>query len=94
MSDTDNPQKVVGIKYEKGDGLPQVILKGRGEFAEKIIKKGEGIKGRPLVVENKELVDQLYKLPMNADISPGLFELVATVLAHLYKVESQYTEEK
>jgi len=103
MSDQDKHQllpeqeplkKVVGIKYDLEDGLPRVILKGAGHFADEILKKGESVKGRPLVVEDEKLVNQLYRLPVDADIRPELFELVATVLAHLYSVEAKYGEKE
>ena len=82
-------EKVVGLKYDTGDGLPKVILKGSGDLAEEIVEKGEQIKGKPFIVKDPDLVDQLYQLPVDSDIRPELFELVAAVLVHVYSVEAK-----
>ena len=86
----ENPvSKVVGLKYHSGHGLPEVIVKGSGKLAEKIIAKGDAIKGRPYRVKDRDLVDELYKLPIDGCIQPALFELVAAVLVHVYAVEEK-----
>jgi flagellar biosynthesis protein len=96
VPDDDSKQgdlkKVIGIRYRADEGLPRVILKGAGYFADDILDKGRSIKKSPLVIRNKELVDQLYRLPVDTEIRPELFELVATVLAHLYSLEAKYEE--
>ena len=81
-------KKVVGLKYETGQGLPEVIVKGSGEAAEEILRRGAALGGPP-VVRDAALVDQLYRLPMDAPIGPELFELVATLLAHVFSLEPQ-----
>jgi flagellar biosynthesis protein len=85
-------KKVVGLSYDKGHGLPKVVLKGAGFFADDILKKGRSLKQKPLVVKNKDLVNQLYKMPIDTDIGPDLFELVASVLVHLYSIDDIYEE--
>ena len=91
---TKNPvRKVVGLKYDAGHGLPEVIVKGSGRLAEKIIAQGDAIKGRPYRVKDQDLVDELYKLPIDAGIQPALFELVAAVLVHVYAVEEKLGKE-
>jgi type III secretion system FlhB-like substrate exporter len=35
------------------------------------------------------LLEQLYKLPMDAQIGPELFHLVASLLAHVFAVEAK-----
>lgn len=89
MSDAENntkPKQVVGLKYELGQRLPQVILKGSGDMAEEILRRRPLVNG-PAVVRNTELTEQLYRLPIDAEIGPELFHLVATVLAHVFAVE-------
>ena len=81
-----NIQRVVGVKYEPGKGLPRVILKGSGEQAREIIDHGQRIQGPPLV-EDEKLLEQLYRLPMDAEIGPELYELVAALLVHVYAIE-------
>lgn len=85
-------EKVVGVRYDKGHGLPEVILKGRGDLAEEIVQKGEKIKGRPFIVKDEQLVEKLYEMPIGSDIQPELFELVAAVLVHVYSVEEKLNE--
>lgn len=90
MMNRDNKtiQKVIGLSYKPGEGLPKVVVKGHGVSASKIIND------RPLnsnvkVIKNKELVDKLYKLPVDAEISQDTFYLVATVLSHVFAVEEK-----
>lgn len=78
-------QRVVGIKYEPEEGLPRVILKGSGEQAREIISHGRRLQDLP-IVEDKKLLEQLYRLPMDAEIGPELYELVAALLVHVYAV--------
>ena len=87
MKSIDN--KVVGLKYEPDQGVPTIILKGQGESAENIIKLAKQIDG-PKVVEDKELLKKLYRMPIDAEISPELYDLVALVLAHVFTIEQQY----
>lgn len=88
--DADNrkPKQVVGLRYEVGEGLPQVVLKGSGHIAEEILRKRLLVNG-PAVVENAALAQQLYRLPIDAEIGPELFHLVATLLAHVFAVEEK-----
>jgi flagellar biosynthesis protein len=86
--DNATPKQVVGLKYDVGERLPQVILKGSGKIAEEILRKRPLVNG-PAVVENAELAAQLYRLPIDAEIGPELFHLVATLLAHVFAVEEK-----
>ncbi|EGG95034.1 hypothetical protein IMCC1989_1995 [gamma proteobacterium IMCC1989] len=91
MKSPDNDlKKVVGLRYKKDEGLPRVILKGAGHFAEDIIDKGHNLKKGPLIIQNELLAKQLYKMSIDTEIRPELFELVATVLTHLYTIEETY----
>jgi len=86
MGDNANIKKVVGLEYKKGEGLPRVILKGSGKIADSILKSRRLGSG-PAVVENKDLVDKLYRLPIDAEISEDLFGMVAIILAHILSVD-------
>jgi flagellar biosynthesis protein len=90
MSDDDNtrPKQVVGLKYDVGERLPQVILKGSGKIADEILRTRPLVNG-PAVIENAELAQQLYRLPIDAEIGPELFHLVATLLAHVFAIEAK-----
>lgn len=87
-SENKTLQKVIGLAYKPGEGLPKIVVKGHGKVAEEVIKKrllGSGVK----VIKNKELVDKLYRLPVDAEISKDTFYLVAIVLSHVFSVEEK-----
>ncbi len=90
----DNPplKRVVGLQYEPGQGLPQVIVKGSGKAAEEIVRRSERGAG-PTVVQDAALVEQLYRLPVDARIGPELFHLVAALLAHVFTIEQKLKRE-
>jgi flagellar biosynthesis protein len=79
-------RKVVGLKYEPGEGSPQVIVKGSGPASDEILRRA-ALPGGPPVVDDPGLAEQLYKLPMDARIGPELYELVAMLLAHVFQLE-------
>ncbi len=84
----ESVKKVVGVAYEPGEGLPRIVLKGHGAIADEIVKSrplGSG----PALIKNKQLVDQLYRLPVDADISEDTFQMVATILSHVFSVEEK-----
>jgi flagellar biosynthesis protein len=91
MSEGTPIKRVVGLKYEPGEGLPQVVVKGSGAAAEMILQRRDRA-GSPPVVNDPELARQLYRLPMDAQIGPELFELVAALLAHVFLLDQQKGE--
>ena len=91
--DNTSVKKVVGLKYEIGEGLPQVILKGSGKLADEIIER-RGLIAGPQVIKDKNLVNELFKLPVDAEIGPELFELVAILLVHVYAIEEKMKQEQ
>lgn len=89
----EETNKVVGLSYEPDDGLPRLILKGSGKAAEAIVdsaKKNDG----PEIVKDKELLKKLYRLPIDAEIGPELFHLVAMILAHVFAIENKIKGKK
>ena len=81
-------QQVVGVRYRKEEGLPKIVLKGQGDAAAEIIKEGRRL-GRPIIVKDQKLLEQLYRLPIDANIGEDLFELVAILLVHVYALDEQ-----
>jgi flagellar biosynthesis protein len=79
--------RVVGLHYEPGEGLPQVIVKGSGAQAREIIDRAKKLRGGPQVVKDEALLGKLYRLPIDAEIGPELFQLVAILLAHVFSIE-------
>lgn len=80
------PKRVVGLRYEPEQGLPKVVLKGCGPLAEEILQR-HGPGRRPPVVKNEALLEQLYRLPIDGEIGPELYRLVAIILVHVFAVE-------
>jgi type III secretion system FlhB-like substrate exporter len=79
-------RRLVGLKYEPGVGLPQVIVKMSGELAEEALRQRAQLAHAPAVVRNDALLEQLYKLPLEAEIGADLFRIVAVLLAHVLSV--------
>jgi flagellar biosynthesis protein len=84
------PTKVVGLSYTPGEGLPQIMLKGVGPVAEELLSRGAHA-GTP-VVHDRDLVERLFRLPMESEIGPELFRIVAVVLAHVLALNSNRKE--
>jgi flagellar biosynthesis protein len=86
-------RRVVGLSYEPEKGLPQVILKGAGPLAEDILKR-RGPRVGVQVVRNEALLQSLYRLPLDAQIGPELFQVVAVILAHVFALEAKLKSER
>lgn len=92
MTSNQTPERVVGLAYEPAQGLPRVVLKGVGPMGE--LLRREFLKEHPAhrVIRNDQLAESLFRLPMDAQISPGLYELVALVLVYVFSVEARLKE--
>lgn len=82
-----NPTEyAVALAYRSGEmRAPKVLAKGRGEAAERIrdLARKAGI---PIVPE-PPLTRAIWKLvPEDREIPPALYQAVATVLAHVYRL--------
>ncbi len=87
--ETNEPLRVVGLKYEPAEGLPQVILKASGDAAEEVLRRRRYASYAPPVVRNEALLGQLYRLPVEGRIGPELFRVVAILIAHVLAVEAK-----
>ncbi len=74
----DKKKKAVALKYEHGSIAPEVIAKGVGTVAEKIIEKGA--ENETPIYEDKALVEELTKIDIGENIPPELYEVVAKIL--------------
>jgi type III secretion system FlhB-like substrate exporter len=83
-------QRVVGLSYggESGRVLPRLVLKGSGPAAGDIRNAFVRRHGVHRVVRDDALVDKLFQLPTDAEISPDLYRLVALLLVHVFAVEA------
>lgn len=68
----------VALSYEPGDVAPKILATGKGELAERIIRKGKE-KNIPLYKDNK-LANTLSKLEIGDSIPPELYDVVAEIL--------------
>jgi type III secretion system FlhB-like substrate exporter len=87
--DDDELLRVVGLKYEPAEGLPQLIFKASGEHAEEVLLRRRHSAHAAQVVKNEALLEQLFKLPVDGRIGSDLFRAVAVLLAHVIDVESK-----
>jgi len=80
----------VALKYEQGvDKAPVVVAKGEGRIA-RLIKEIAKENGVPMV-ENKPVARLLYKTTrVGGTIPLELFQIVAQILAHVYRTHRYY----
>lgn len=81
-------KKAVALRYQpETDGAPKVTAKGKGRIAERIIEiaREHGIP----VKDDPDLVEVLSKLDVDAEIPPGLYIVVAELLAFAYGVNKK-----
>lgn len=68
----------VALSYEPGDLAPKILATGKGELAERIIKKGE--EGNVPFYKDNKLADTLSKLEIGDTIPPELYDVVAEIM--------------
>lgn len=78
-------KKAVAIQYNEEVTVPKVVAVGQGLVAEKIIEAAKAYDVP--IVEDKEVVAKLVRLPLGEEIPPEMYEAVAKILAFLYKMD-------
>ena len=82
-------KKAVAIKYDqKKSSAPVVVAKGKGYIAENIVKAAKD-SGVPLK-EDSELINYLMSLELYEEIPPELYQVIAEILAFIYKANQDY----
>lgn len=82
------PLKAVALKYEQEKrSAPQLIAKGKGEVAEKILRLAQ--EHDISIFQNQALVDSLLNLDLHEEIPPRLYQGVAELFSWLMKVENR-----
>ena len=80
--------KAVAVKYDnKKMAAPSVVAKGEGFIAQKIIERA--IEADVPIVEDAALVSALISLELGEEIPAELYEVVARVLAWVYKLDKE-----
>ncbi len=81
-------QVALALGYKPEDqNAPKVLAKGKGLIAEKIIELAKN-KGIP-IKKDGDLIKVLYKLDIDEEIPPELYEAVAELLAFIYKLNQK-----
>ncbi|MBL7190155.1 EscU/YscU/HrcU family type III secretion system export apparatus switch protein [bacterium] len=74
------------------DPAPKVAAKGKGLIAERIIELAK--ENDIPIKEDPDLVEILMKLDLNQFIPEELYQVVAEVLAFVYRMSGKYGESK
>jgi flagellar biosynthesis protein len=81
-------EKAAALKYERGvNAAPQVVAKGSGLIAEKIISLAME-NGVP-VHEDHNLIEILSTIDLYEEIPAELYKAVAEILAFVYKMSGK-----
>ena len=82
------PDKAVAVKYDTSKmAAPYVVAKGEGFIARKIVERA--IEADVPIVEDAALVSALISLELGEEIPAELYEVVARVLAWVYKLDKE-----
>lgn len=82
-------RQAVALHYErKFDSTPKVLAAGRGDVAQEIIAAARvaGVE----IVEDPDLLEVLGRVPVGEDIPPELFQVIAEILAFIYRLNGRY----
>ena len=83
----DKDKKAIALEYERGkDVAPKVTAKGRGAVAEKILALARE-HGVP-IEKDTTLLQALYRLDLNEEIPEELYQVVAEILAFIYRMNA------
>jgi flagellar biosynthesis protein len=89
MTQRPSRRAAVALKYTAtADNAPRITAKGHGPVAEKIsaLAKAHGIPMR----EDPNLLEVLVQLDLQQEIPPHLYQVVAELLAFVYRLNQQY----
>ncbi len=88
MPDNKKREQAAAVKYDsKKMRAPEVVAKGEGFIARKIIECA--IEADVPIVEDAALVSALISLELGEEIPAELYEVVARVLAWVYKLDKE-----
>lgn len=81
-------RRAIALRYREGrDHAPRLTAKGQGEVADRIIAVAKAA-GVPMH-EDRDLVQLLGALQLDAEIPPTLYRAMAEVLAHVYRANAK-----
>ncbi|MDW7645701.1 MAG: EscU/YscU/HrcU family type III secretion system export apparatus switch protein [Desulfuromonadales bacterium] len=92
MSEDKPLKKAVALQYDREKAAaPRVVASGRGEIAERILQTAREA-GLP-VREDADLLEVLARIPVGEEIPEDLYQVVAEILAFVYRVNGRYKEQ-
>ncbi len=83
------PIQAVALRYDKeSSSAPKVTATGQGEIAKRIIEAAQaaGVD----IVQDPDLLEVLGRVPIGEEIPPELFQVVAEILAFIYRLNGRY----
>lgn len=81
-------ERAVALRYKKDrDHAPQVVAKGRGSIARKIIEEAK-THGLPMR-EDPLLVEALIGLDLYQEVPEELYQVIAEIYVFLYQVKNE-----
>lgn len=81
-------KQAVALRYQAGVAeAPTVTAKGKGYIAETILKQAK--EHHIPVQEDPSLVEVLGKLDLDQQIPPELYQVVAEILAFVYRLDRE-----
>jgi flagellar biosynthesis protein len=87
MSVKDKDQIAIALHYDKGDGAPRVVAKGKGSLGAKII---EVAKEHDIPIEENEvLAGALSRVELGDEIPAELYKAVAEVLVFVLRLSGR-----
>ncbi|GEC88169.1 MULTISPECIES: EscU/YscU/HrcU family type III secretion system export apparatus switch protein [Brevibacillus] len=79
-------KQAVALKYQAGImEAPKIVAKGKGYVADNILKTAK--EHDIPVQEDPSLVEVLGKLDLDQQIPPELYQVVAEILAFVYRID-------
>lgn len=84
---TKKVNKNIGLSCKGDNKLPAIVFKGSGIYADFYEVEFKKNKAQYKIIQDEELLNKLSKLPVESEISPDLYELVAILLVHVYSLE-------
>jgi len=83
-------KKAVALRYEPNEmEAPQVISKGVGILAEKIIEIAEE---HNIPIVKSEVVEPLMSIKIRSEIPPELYNAIAEIIAYVYRLVKENKE--
>jgi flagellar biosynthesis protein len=87
MSVQTRDQIAVALHYDKGDGAPRVVAKGRGSLGKKIIEVAK--EHEIPIEENEVLAGALSHIELGDEIPAELYKAVAEVLIFVLRLSGR-----